>query len=77
MDAAQPADEVRVFVRAINSDGERQVEEFRDQVPHGALGLHWVRGQVMAAGETAKVASIAPVQINPRSALCHRGIWNA
>ncbi len=41
-----PADEVRVFVRAVNARGERQIEEFRDQVPHGALGLHWVRGKV-------------------------------
>ncbi len=43
---AQPAEEIRVFVRAINGEGERQIEEFRDQVPHGALGLHWVRGRV-------------------------------
>ena len=73
----QPADEVRVFVRAVNGKGERQVEAFRDQVPHGALGLHWVRGQVLAEGEASKVASLDPVQTNPRSALCHRGIWNA
>ena len=45
----QPADEVRVFVRAVNGEGERQIEEFRDQVPHGALGLHWVRGRVEKA----------------------------
>ncbi len=44
-----PADEVRVFVRAVNARGERQVEKFRDQVPHGALGLHWVRGEVEKA----------------------------
>ena len=42
----QPADEVRVFVRAINGEGERQIEQFRDQVPHGSTGLHWVRGRV-------------------------------
>ena len=42
----QPADEVRVFVRAVNGNGERQIEPFRDQVPHGALGLHRVRGRV-------------------------------
>ncbi len=42
----EAADEVRVFVRAVNGAGERQIEEFRDQVPHGALGLHWVRGRV-------------------------------
>ncbi len=41
-----PADEVRVYVRAVNGEGEHQVEQFRDQVPHGALGLHWVRGKV-------------------------------
>ena len=46
---ATPADEVRVFVRAVNARGERQIEEYRDQVPHGALGLHWVRGRVDAA----------------------------
>ena len=45
----EAADEVRVFVRAVNGEGERQVEEFRDQVPHGALGLHWVRARVEAA----------------------------
>ena len=42
----QPADEMRVFVRAVNGQGERQIEQFRDQVPHGALGLHWVSGRV-------------------------------
>ncbi len=45
----EAADEVRVFVRAVNGAGERQIEQFRDQVPHGALGLHWVRGRVEAA----------------------------
>ena len=45
----ETADEVRVFVRAVNGEGERQIEEFRDQVPHGALGLHWVRARVVAA----------------------------
>ena len=44
----QPAGEVRVFVRAVNGRGERQIEEFRDQVPHGATGLHWVTGRVEA-----------------------------
>ncbi len=44
-----PAEEIRVFVRAVNGRGERQIEEFRDQVPHGALGLHWVRGKVESA----------------------------
>ncbi len=44
-----PAEEVRVFVRAVNAKGERQIEEFRDQVPHGATGLHWVRGRVEKA----------------------------
>ena len=47
-----PAEEVRVFVRAVNARGERQIEEFRDQVPHGALGLHWVRARVQAADGT-------------------------
>ncbi len=46
---AAVAGEVRIFVRAVNGDGEPQIEEFRDQVPHGATGLHWVRGRVEAA----------------------------
>ncbi len=72
-----PADEVRVFVRAVNAKGERQIEQFRDQVPHGATGLHWVRGRVEAEGSSPKVAVAGPGSFNPRSALCHRGIWNA
>ncbi len=44
----QPAQEIRVFVRAVNGEGDRQIEPFRDQVPHGALGLHWVSGRVEA-----------------------------
>ncbi len=72
------SDDVRVYVRAINGEGERQVEEFRDQVPHGALGLHWVRGRVVAAdASTPKVASVERPAASPRTALCHRGIWNA
>ena len=74
---AQPAEEVRVFVRAVNGEGERQIERFRDQVPHGALGLHWVRGRVVAGEETPKVASVGPVQPGPRSALRHRSVGNA
>ena len=46
---SQPAEEIRVFVRAVNGEGERQIEQFRDQVPHGALGLHWVRATVEKA----------------------------
>ena len=72
------SDDVRVYVRAINGDGERQIEQFRDQVPHGALGLHWVRGRVVAADvPMPKVASVERPAANPRAALCHRGIWNA
>ena len=75
---AAPAEEVRVFVRAVNGQGERQIEEFRDQVPHGALGLHWVRGRVDAEGaEAQKVASVDAPSVNGRAGLCHRGIWNA
>lgn len=44
----QAADEVRVFVRAVDGEGTPQIEEYRDQVPHGATGLHWVRGTVKA-----------------------------
>jgi DMSO/TMAO reductase YedYZ molybdopterin-dependent catalytic subunit len=75
-----PAEEVRVFVRAVNARGERQIEEFRDQVPHGALGLHWVRGRVQAGdgtNEPAKVAVAERPSVTPRTALCRRGIWNA
>ena len=43
------AAEVRVFVRAVNGEGARQIAQFRDQVPHGALGLHWVAGRVEKA----------------------------
>ena len=68
------SDDVRVYVRAINARGERQIEEFRDQVPHGALGLHWVRGRVVAADATTpKVASVERPAASPRTALCHRG----
>ena len=42
----QPAEEVRVFVRAVDGEGTPQIEQFRDQVPHGSTGLHWVRGKV-------------------------------
>ena len=42
----QATKDVRVYVRAVNGEGERQIEQFRDQVPHGALGLHWVGGRV-------------------------------
>ena len=73
-----PEEEVRVYVRAVNGRGERQIEEFRDQVPHGATGLHWVPGRVLAADAPApKVASVESPAVNPRQALCHRGIWNA
>jgi DMSO/TMAO reductase YedYZ molybdopterin-dependent catalytic subunit len=36
-------------VRATNANGEPQITTFRDQVPHGATGLHRVRGRVDAA----------------------------
>ncbi len=45
---AAVADEIRVYVRAVNGQGARQIEQSRDQVPHGATGLHWVRGKVNA-----------------------------
>ena len=45
----QPAGEIRVFVRAVDGEGTPQIEQFRDQVPHGSTGLHWVRGKVEAA----------------------------
>ena len=34
------------LVRAHNARGEPQIVQFRDQVPHGATGLHRVRGRV-------------------------------
>ena len=46
---AQPADEVRVFVRAVDGLGQPQIETFRDQVPHGSTGLHWARARVEKA----------------------------
>lgn len=36
------------LVRATNGQGELQISTFRDQVPHGATGLHRVRGRVDA-----------------------------
>jgi DMSO/TMAO reductase YedYZ molybdopterin-dependent catalytic subunit len=42
---SQPGDCV-VVVRATNGRGEPQITTFRDQVPHGATGLHHVRGTV-------------------------------
>lgn len=39
----------RLIVRATNGDGEPQVEEDRNSVPQGALGLHRVRAAVVAA----------------------------
>ena len=76
---AAAAGEVRVFVRAVNGRGERQIEEFRDQVPHGATGLHWIRGRVVEAGEAVAgtVALAGPPPANERAGLCHRGTWNA
>jgi DMSO/TMAO reductase YedYZ molybdopterin-dependent catalytic subunit len=41
----KPGDFVCV-VRATNAKGEPQITTFRDQVPHGATGLHRVRGEV-------------------------------
>ena len=38
-----------VVVRAYNAKGEPQIATFRDQVPHGATGLHHVFGHVDAA----------------------------
>ena len=41
--------DVTLLVRAVNAKGEPQIEQFRDQVPHGATGLHRVRGTVAKA----------------------------
>ena len=38
-----------IVVRAANAKGEPQIATFRDQVPHGATGLHRVNGHVAAA----------------------------
>ena len=37
------------LVRATNARGEPQITTYRDQVPHGATGLHRVQGNVEAA----------------------------
>ncbi len=38
--------EFAALVRATNARGEPQITTYRDQVPHGATGLHRVRGRV-------------------------------
>ncbi len=38
--------ETALLVRAHNAAGDPQIVQFRDQVPHGATGLHRVRGRV-------------------------------
>jgi len=38
-----------LLVRATDGDGELQINEFRDQVPDGATGLHRVRADVKKA----------------------------
>ncbi len=45
---AQPG-EATLLVRAVDGEGNRQIEQFRDQVPNGATGLHRVRATVQAA----------------------------
>jgi DMSO/TMAO reductase YedYZ molybdopterin-dependent catalytic subunit len=42
----EQAGDCEVVVRATNSRGEPQIATFRDQVPHGATGLHHVKGTV-------------------------------
>ena len=66
--------EFAALVRATNMKGELQIATFRGQVPHGATGLHRVRGRVDPVASGSPVAS---VQTNPRAALGHGGIWNA
>ena len=76
---AAPAGEVRVYVRAVNARGERQIEEFRDQVPHGALGLHLVRGRVVPADgtEPATAAQVDAPRTDPREGPSRHGVRNA
>ena len=62
--------EFAALVRATNMKGELQIATFRDQVPHGATGLHRVRGRVDPVASSSPVAS---VQTNPRAALGHGG----
>ena len=49
--------EINVYVRAVNGQGEPQIETFRGQVPHGATGLHWVRGRVDAPNGATQMVS--------------------
>ena len=43
----QPVDDVGIYVRAVDGEGQPQIETFRDQVPHGSTGLHWVHAKVV------------------------------
>ena len=45
----EQAGDFALLVRAFNGLGEPQIAQFRDQVPHGATGLHRVRGEVEKA----------------------------
>ncbi len=41
--------ETKLVVRATDGEGNLQIEEYRDQVPDGATGLHWVKAKVESA----------------------------
>ena len=51
--------EFAALVRATNVKGERQIATFRDQVPHGATGLHRVRGRVDPAASDSPIGPSA------------------
>ena len=43
------AGESQLVVRATDGEGKLQISEYRDQVPDGATGLHYVRANVVAS----------------------------
>ncbi|MBA3962348.1 MAG: molybdopterin-dependent oxidoreductase [Chthoniobacterales bacterium] len=40
---------IKLVVRATDGEGQPQIEDYRDQVPDGATGLHWVMAKVEKA----------------------------
>ena len=63
----EKAGEFAAVVRATNGKGEPQIATFRDQVPHGATGLHRVKGQVDATSSVGDSgdARAATARVDP------------